>query len=136
PARPLRRLAEGHGIATSHGDGNDADEVFRLAGAAVARARAGDGPAFIELATYRSREHCGPNFDNDLGYRSPEEAAAWLARCPIATLRERLRAAAALTERDEAELVDAIDAEIAVAFEFARTSPFPPAHTAGDYVYA
>ena len=44
--------------------------VNAAAVAAVARARAGDGPTFILADTYRWREHCGPNYDNDIGYRT------------------------------------------------------------------
>ena len=38
----------------------------------MTRIRAGRGPQFVELETYRWREHCGPNYDNDLGYRTEE----------------------------------------------------------------
>ena len=45
--------------------------------------RSGKGPYFLEFETYRWREHCGPNFDNDLGYRSNDEFLKWKGKCPI-----------------------------------------------------
>ena len=44
---------------------------------AVARARAGSGPTFLLLDTYRWREHCGPSFDNHIGYRTEAEFSEW-----------------------------------------------------------
>ena len=34
-------------------------------------------PCFLELSTYRHYEHCGPNFDDDLGYRNPKVTEKW-----------------------------------------------------------
>ena len=48
-----------------------------------------DGPVFLELHTYRWREHCGPNEDVHLGYRSRAELTAWQERCPLRRLEER-----------------------------------------------
>src|SRR5208337_1124902 len=59
--RRLVDLAAGHGIASQHGDGNNVLEVAELSRQAVARARNGAGSTFLELETYRWREHCGPN---------------------------------------------------------------------------
>ena len=36
----------------------------------IKKIRNGIGPVFIEFSTYRWLEHCGPNYDNDIGYRS------------------------------------------------------------------
>ena len=40
-------------------------------------------PCFLELSTYRHYEHCGPNFDDDLGYRNPKVTEKWKKKCPI-----------------------------------------------------
>src|SRR5881397_3734437 len=55
--------AVAHGLPGVSVDGNDVLAVYEAAAHAVARARAGDGPTFIEAKTYRWREHVGPNFD-------------------------------------------------------------------------
>ena len=43
----------------------------------------GGGPQFIEFDTYRWREHCGPNYDNDLGYREESEFLYWKKKDPL-----------------------------------------------------
>ena len=119
--RSIRELAAGHGIRASSGDGNDVEEVVALAEEARSAIRAGGGPAFLELSTYRWMEHCGPHFDNDIGYRTPEEFEAWRGADPI----EALARDVGRNER-EAMRVE-IEEEIRRAIEFARTSPFPEA---------
>ena len=113
------RIAEAHGVRAAHGDGNDVEAVLALAREAVDHARSGQGPMLLELDTYRWREHCGPNYDDDIGYRDPAEAAAWRERCPVARQRARL------TEVDEAAVEAELRAEIDDAFAFAQASPWP-----------
>jgi pyruvate dehydrogenase E1 component alpha subunit len=121
--RTIAQLAAGHGIQTSIGDGNDAEEVVALADDAYRSIRAGEGPVFLELSTYRWREHCGPNYDNDIGYRSPEEFESWRANDPIEVLARR----GAWDQR--ASDVEDIASEIRLAIQFARQSPFPDPET-------
>jgi TPP-dependent pyruvate/acetoin dehydrogenase alpha subunit len=136
PDRPLRHLAEAHGIRTFAGDGNDARAVRDLTADALAGVRSGAGPAFIELPTYRWREHCGPGYDDNLGYRPAADVAAWRERCPVDQERRRLAAEGSLTAAEEAGLSSAIAREIDEAFAFALASPLPDPATAGAYVYA
>ena len=83
PDRPIYQLAQAQGINACMGDGNDVEEVFSLSKSAFERAREGDGPQFIELSTYRWREHCGPNYDNNIGYRKVSEFKSWLNFRPL-----------------------------------------------------
>ena len=71
-------------------DGNDPQAVYEAAVAAIALIRAGQGPFFLELTTYRWREHCGPNYDNDIGYRTEEEFQEWKRKDPIPLFEEKL----------------------------------------------
>lgn len=82
PDRSISNVARAHGLESFSGDGNSVLDVARLADTAVTLAKNGK-PTFLEFETYRWREHCGPNFDNDLGYRSDQEIVDGLARCPI-----------------------------------------------------
>jgi pyruvate dehydrogenase E1 component alpha subunit len=134
--REIAQLARGHGALTLQGDGNDADVVHALAGEAVEHARGGRGPVFVELATYRWLEHCGPNDDQHLGYRPPGEFAAWQARDPLKLYTERLRARRLVTDADLAAMTAATTAEIDEAVEFARSSPFPARQELAEHVYA
>ncbi len=134
--REIAQLARGHGVPTLQGDGNDADVVHALAGEAVEHARSGRGPVFVELATYRWLEHCGPNDDQHLGYRPPGEFAAWQARDPLKLYTERLRRRGLVSDADLAAMTSAITAEIEEAVEFARSSPFPARQELAEHVYA
>lgn len=136
PQRPLERLAEAHGIHGVRCDGNDVLAVYKAAQEAVARARNGEGATLLVLDTYRWREHCGPNFDDHLGYRSPEEWAAWRARDPVAGQRARLIGSGAMTDADDLALRAEIQSEIDEAFEQAVSAPLPSADTVSEHIYA
>ena len=133
--RGLAALATGMGIAARKGDGNDAEAVHRLAVEAVATIRSGNGPVFLEYSTYRWREHCGPLYDNDIGYRTEAEFREWQARCPVARAREALigrNESVAVLDRLEAD----IDRDVDAAFEAAKAAPFPAAHEAYEQIHA
>jgi TPP-dependent pyruvate/acetoin dehydrogenase alpha subunit len=136
PARPLVEMGRAHGLACCHVDGNDVRAVLRASAEAVEQARGGGGASFILADTYRWREHCGPNYDNDLGYRSEQEFQAWRKRDPIARHRRLLTEAGVLDADQEAAMVRAVEDEIAEAFAFAEAAPYPEAETAGEGVYA
>lgn len=134
--RSLASLAAGQGLWSAQGDGNDVMEVWAMARKAVQRVRSGEGPAFLEFATYRWREHCGPYYDNDLGYRTQQEFEAWKQRCPLARSRARLLEAGMITPQDEEAMTAALGREIDEALRFAKTSPFPDGDRMMEHVYA
>lgn len=136
PDRPLTDLARAHGMPAEQIDGNDVLAVRSATAQAVARARAGLGPTLLVADTYRWREHCGPNYDNDIGYRSVQEFESWQSRCPVETFANRLRQAGHLTDAGQSGIVKSIEAEIDAAFAFAIGSPFPVPDTVSQYVYA
>ena len=73
----------------------------------------------MEFETYRWREHCGPNYDNDIGYRSEEEFLEWKKRDPIKNILKKT------DKKVFNDLREKIDKEIDEAFNFAEQSPFP-----------
>jgi pyruvate dehydrogenase E1 component alpha subunit len=136
PPRMLTDLGSAHGLHAAQVDGNDVRAVHAAAGAAVARARAGEGPSFILADTYRWREHCGPNYDNDLGYREAAEFEHWRARDPVALLRNELLALNLLSRSDEEKVAADIRREVEAAFAAAEAAPMPEPASAGRGVYA
>ncbi len=132
PRRAIHEVAAAHGWSAHHGDGNDALGVHTATVAAVERARGGGGPQFLEFSTYRWREHCGPDFDEHLGYRSETAIASGRAACPI----ERLRRGLSLSDADQQAMEDCIRQEITGAFEFALASPAPTPEDARNSLYA
>ena len=83
PGREIWKLAQAHGIESGEGDGNDVAAVYEMSVRAVAEARRGEGPRFLEFKTYRWLEHVGPHDDDDLGYRPKGELQEWKARDPL-----------------------------------------------------
>ncbi|MDP1798799.1 MAG: thiamine pyrophosphate-dependent dehydrogenase E1 component subunit alpha, partial [Planctomycetaceae bacterium] len=79
-----------YGIPGIEVDGNDVLEIHRLAGEAIARARAGGGPTLLECKTYRTRAHAEGM--GDFTYRTREEVEQWKHRCPIVRLRTTMTA--------------------------------------------
>lgn len=105
--------------------GNDVVAVHAAVRAAVTAARSGGGPTFIEAYTYRWCGHYGPESDDLVGYRSEDEVTSWKANCPIALLEEAMIARGWLKGSESTQMLAAIDEEIADAFRYAKTSPFP-----------
>jgi pyruvate dehydrogenase E1 component alpha subunit len=136
PPRPIHAIAAAHGLNALVGDGNDVESVRDMAENAISAARAGKGPQFLELSTFRWREHCGPNFDNELNYRSAADIEAGLADCPIerykAVITKQGTDAVSLLAKLESQLRQEIDA--AFAFSDQSTNPLPSA--AGEKLYA
>lgn len=134
--REVVALARSHGIESVQGDGNDVAMVYGLMQQALHRIRHAGGPVFLELHTYRWREHCGPYYDNDLGYRTPEEFEIWQQRCPLAIFAARLLATHVLTPADLVQMRQEIAAEIQAALAYAQESPFPEASHVLAHIYA
>ncbi len=134
--REIYELAKGHGLPSSQGDGNDINEVVRQTGEAIERARAGQGPSFLEFLTYRWREHCGPDYDNHIGYRTEQEYLEWKEKCPIKRFENLLSKNETLNQKDADEMSKELKAEIEEAFRFAKESPFPLEEKILEDIYA
>ena len=110
-ANPAAGRAAAYGLDPILIDGNDADAVYVAAAAALARARADEGPSLIEALTYR---HGGHSRADPGTYRPAEEVEAWLERDPIPMYHRRLLGLGV----DEAKL-SAVTAEAAAAVDAA-----------------
>lgn len=136
PERSALAIAQAHGMRGYRGNGNDVEEVYRLAKTAVTDIRERLGPVFLEFVTYRWREHCGPNYDNHIGYRNEKEFLHWKEKCPIRTYRERLLAENVMTEEGMIQLANRCKKEIEEAFQFAKESSLPSLEELFKNIYA
>jgi pyruvate dehydrogenase E1 component alpha subunit len=134
--REVAGLVRGYGVESYQGDGNDVLEVYTLAQQAITKARQGGGPTFLEFQTYRWREHCGPYYDNDIGYRSESEFQEWQQRCPLHRFQQHLLDNATLCNQDIDRIVSKLQPEIEDAVAFAKQSPFPEAELLLEHIYA
>jgi pyruvate dehydrogenase E1 component alpha subunit len=134
--REIYLLAKSQGMDSYQGDGNDILEVDKLASQAIRKARKGAGPTFLEFKTYRWREHCGPNYDNELRYRKKSELKKWIQLDPIKRLRKKLISEGIISNQGLNKLASDLEAEICSAFKFAKESPFPEEQSLLDHVYA
>ena len=129
---PAADRAGSYGLERIVIDGNDADVVFRTAGAVIAKARAGGGPSLVECMTYR---HSGHSRADPAKYRPANELAEWMKRDPIATYRKRLLdlgVAESVVAGIEGEAMRTLEA----ATQQAKASPTPALETALTDVWA
>jgi TPP-dependent pyruvate/acetoin dehydrogenase alpha subunit len=121
--RDLCLKATSYGVPAWPVDGMDVLAVAEAARQAVLAVRAGGGPAFLELRTYRFRAHS--MFDPEL-YREKAEVERWKERDPIQALAERLRREGALDDGALAALERGVAEEIAAAIAFAEAGTLEP----------
>ena len=106
-APSLAHKGIGYGMPGRRVDGNDMAALLAVLGAAVAGARAGEGPQLVEAHTYRIQAHT--NADDAGRYRAEAEVAAWTARDPISRLDTYLSARGALTDARRRQIEDDAD---------------------------
>ena len=122
--------AEAFGIPAQAIDGMDPEAVLEAASGAVARARAGAGPTFLECLTYRFDAHHTWEHAVRPRYRTDEEVAAGRARDPVDIQAARVPAAA--RARIDEEIEELLDR----ARRFVDASPEPDPSGALEYLYA
>ncbi|WP_408899912.1 pyruvate dehydrogenase (acetyl-transferring) E1 component subunit alpha (plasmid) [Nocardioides sp. R1-1] len=106
-APTLAHKAVGYGMPGEQVDGNDAAALLEVLGKAVARARAGEGPQFVEAHTYRMQAHT--NADDATRYREDAEVKEWEAKDPLTRLETYLRSIDALDDTTMAAFTEAAE---------------------------
>ncbi len=129
----IYRKASVFGMPGVEVDGMDVMAVRTVAQAAVARARAGEGPTLIECLTYRFRGHSLADPDE---LRSKEEKEAWFARDPIRRFEAYLLSQQLLEEAALKDIRDRIQSTIDDALSFAEESPEPNPEDLYKYIFA
>ena len=130
----LTKRGVGYGVPSEDVDGNDVTAVYRATERAVERARSGGGPTFLVCHTYRTVGH--HEGDPLVGtYRTREELAEWLERCPLKRLRTHLEA----RDSGAATRLDAVDAataqQITEVVEAAKNADWPDPDTVLEHVF-
>ncbi|WP_371583037.1 pyruvate dehydrogenase (acetyl-transferring) E1 component subunit alpha [Streptomyces sp. NBC_01314] len=104
-------------------DGMDVEAVEQAARRACEAIRAGAGPHFLELRTYRFRAHS--MYDPDR-YRDKAEIERWKGRDPITRLMDRMREDGEPADKELAAIERRVTNEIAHAVTAAEEAPEEP----------
>lgn len=131
---PISRRADGYGMASIRVDGNDVLAVLAVTRQALARAREGSGPTFVEAITCRMGPHT--TSDDPGRYRSTVDLAEWTHRDPLERMRVFLERRDLLGSQERSDIADAAD-DVALRLRRAALALRDPAPSAlFDHVYA
>ena len=133
PLDDLADRAKAHAMPGVIVDGQDVGAVREVAAAAIALARAGEGPTLIEAKTYRYRGH---SRTDPAKYRAEGELERWKERDPIDILGAQLAPEGGLSEDGQRALRDEIQADVDAAAERAADAPLLTLEETKSYVYA
>ena len=121
PIRDLSKRAEAFGMRVMKADGQDVEEVHRVAQRALKHARDGKGPVFMHVQTERLVGHY---IGDPQVYRDKEQLRELQeTRDPVTLLREKLGVSDEEFDEADREVQELVDAS--VAFAKAGTDPKP-----------
>lgn len=133
--RKIFKMAQSIGVKSKFCNGFDIRKIFSTLKYAVDYIQKNKKPFFLEFSSYRWREHCGPNFDNDIGYRSKKEFQKWKKRDPLHQLRNLLFKNKK-TKADIIKFETLVKKEIDNAFDYAKKSRFANPNKLQKFIYA
>jgi pyruvate dehydrogenase E1 component alpha subunit len=131
---PLYRRASGFGFPGVRVDGNDVFACLAVTGAALERARSGNGPTLVEAYTYRMGAHT--TSDDPARYRANDEVELWRTRDPIQRLRKYLEREGAADDAFFGQIEQEADSLAAEVRAACLSLPDPEPLSMFDYVYA
>lgn len=124
--------AAAYGVPGARAD-NDPDEIFEVAGEAIARARRGEGPSLIEVRTLRLAGH----FMGDAeGYISEAAKAARAGLDPIPRYRQQLIDSGEIDGPGLEHCEQDARQRVQEAIDFAREAALPAPEEALELVFA
>jgi pyruvate dehydrogenase E1 component alpha subunit len=129
----LALRAGSYGMPAWPVDGMDVLAVEHAARNAIEAIRAGAGPHFLELRTYRFRAHS--MYDPER-YREKAEVEEWKKRDPIDLLAARMRDSGELTDAELQAMIEDLTAEIDTSIAAARAAPSEPVEDLTRFVYS
>lgn len=120
----IYKLGLGYEMPSKQLDGMDVEVVHREIEEAAAYARAGNGPVFLEIRTYRYKGH---SMSDPAKYRTKEEEAAYKQKDPVEIIEAKLLTKKMATEAEIEIIKERVKKEMDEAVQFADESPFPGA---------
>lgn len=136
PKNFIRNINKLYQIPFVECDGNKIDEVYLKSQNLIKNIRNKKGPGFLLLNTYRYKEHCGPNDDFHLGYRSKIEYNKWVKKDPLQYCKKLI----SKSLNSYVNLITRIEKKnkklYNTAFKFAEKSPLPSPTNIKNKVYS
>jgi pyruvate dehydrogenase E1 component alpha subunit len=128
----IYKLGLPYGIPSSPVDGMDPVAVHNAMDEAVSRARAGEGPTFLEMRTYRYKGH---SMSDPQKYRTKEELESYKAKDPIEAVKAEILAKKYADEKWFEEMDEKIKGIVDESVRFSEESPWPEASELYTDVY-
>lgn len=135
PYNSTCRFAEANGIPWQRVDGNDVAGVSSACLTATRQARAGKGPQFIEMVTYRWRGHVGHREDMDVGVKRKDDLNLWKKRDPISRLARGMESKQWLKTGELQKWTAEAEAAVHQAWNQASRDPYPEPGALLERVY-
>lgn len=124
--------APAYGMEGKRVNGMDIIEVYNETSKALAAIRAGEGPQFMEIITYRFEGH---SMGDPLRYRTKDEVEKWRDDDPIGILERYLTSEFDVDRKELDNIDEAVENEVEEAVRFAEESPKPSLDTLFDNIY-
>ena len=144
---PLAVKATAYSMPGTTVDGGDPVAVYETVGAAVDRARSGEGPTLVESLVYRLSAHGNiiappgiplhfPEHEAITVFGNAEEYEAAKRGDPVPRFRGRLVSDGTISAEEADAIAEQVQAEMQGAVDFGLKSPFPAPEAAVNFVYA
>jgi pyruvate dehydrogenase E1 component alpha subunit len=128
----LYHIGRGYDMPSEPVNAMNVEDVHDAVARAAERARAGEGPTFLEFKTYRYKGH---SMSDPMKYRTKEELEEYRQRDTIEAVRHTILSNNMATEDDLTAIDEKIKARVLEAVEFAENSPYPDAAELYEDVY-
>jgi pyruvate dehydrogenase E1 component alpha subunit len=128
----LYHIGRGYDMPSEPVNGMSVEDVHDAVARAAERARAGEGPTFLEFKTYRYKGH---SMSDPAKYRTKDELEDYRSRDVIESVRHTILTNNMASEEDLAAIDEKIKAQVLQSVEFAETSPYPTADELYKDVY-
>ena len=133
--RKIFEISKSLGINSLKLKDHDLLKVYNTSKNIIKKIRKESKPYFLEINTYRSIEHCGPNDDDNLLYRPKIEINKWKKNCQVKKYENFLIRKNILSSNSILKFKNIIDKEIDKAFEYSYKSKFPSKQFLYKFIY-
>lgn len=118
----IHKLGLGYDMPNKQIDGMDVEVVHNEIAAAAEHCRAGNGPMFLEIRTYRYKGH---SMSDPAKYRTKDEEKEYKEKDPVGIIEQKLLAKKHATEDDIKRIKEQVKQEMDAAVQFAEESDYP-----------